>query len=114
MERKNKPRWSLLYLTVPLMVILLILQGEMPSAPTVHEVPEMGIVLVCFGLMVVWVHGNQAALLNEQFEKERWELHTYDSEPDLDPRHLPLADIVEEPEQHPSDVQTSPTKGRYN
>lgn len=115
MERTKKPNWWLLYLTVPLMVILLVLQGEIPSPASVHEILEIGIVLACFGLMAVWVQANQAALMNEQFEREHWRLVSDRNEmPDRDPHHLPLADVADDTDQEPFQLESSPTKGRYN
>lgn len=115
METKRKPNWWLLYLTVPLMIILLLLQARMSSPPEIHEALGFGIVLGCFGLMAVWVQANQAALMNEEFEKEHWRLvQDRKEEPDRDPHHLPLADIADGTDQDPFQREARPTEGRYN
>ena len=115
MVKRQNPRWWLLYLTMPLMIGLLVLEGRLPEPPVVHQIMEMGIVIVCFGLMAVWVHANEGARVNEEFEKEHWNMEPdLHSEPDLDPRHLPLADAGEDKDREPYPLEASPTKGRFN
>ena len=115
MARNIKPRWWLLYLTLPLMIGLLVLEGRLADPPIVHQILEFGIVIVCFGLMAVWVHASEGALLNEEFEKERWRLrHDCMEEEELDPHRLPLAEDREELEEGQYHLEVGPSKGRYN
>jgi hypothetical protein len=113
MERKHKANWWLVYATLPLMIALLLIEARIPGSLLVHRILEFGIVLLSFGLMALWVHGNQAALSNEESEKQRWTL-----EPDpkleiiVDPNLLP--DEPFDPMDSPLALEFDHTKGRYN
>jgi hypothetical protein len=89
MERKLKPNWWLLYLTVPLMIGLLILEGRLSSPPLVHQIMELGIVVVSFGLMAVWVQANAGALQEEATDRDLWILVSQpgDDESETDTPH---------------------------
>ncbi len=114
MERKSKPTWCLLYLTVPLMIVLLLTDARMAYPLVVHRVAEFAIVTVSFGLMAVWAKANDTALMNEEIEKERWILKPDESE-DCPASDAPsFADDFEESEDSPYPMEASPTKGRYN
>ncbi len=141
MERKFKPNWWLLYLTVPLMIGLLFLEGHLQASPQVHRIMEFGIVVIGFGLMAMWVRANEGALVNEEMDRERWmlvppsdgtadefdpdggvpqlrvnALGEFDmtSETGIDPDSLPRVDEEDDSEEHPYYFRVSPTKGRYN
>ncbi|MCL4395393.1 MAG: hypothetical protein M1482_11440 [Chloroflexi bacterium] len=72
MNRSRKPAWWLLYLTVPLMLTLLIVDGHLPIPAVAQQIMEPGIVVAGFGLMALWVHGNQGTLMDEEMARERW------------------------------------------
>ncbi len=115
MEKGNKPSWWLLYLTVPLMIGALLVESQLDASVEVHRVMEFGIVVVGFGLMWLWVHANESALVYQEYEKQQWRIEgDVFEEPDLDPNHLPLADTVDEPEPEQYDLETSVHRGRHN
>ncbi len=112
MERKHKPAWWLLYLTVPLLIVLLIGEGRLSECARGNTAfwkwPSS---LVVFGLMAVWVRANEAALMDEDYGKIHWTLERDPSgESDRDPRELPLADVLEDSEQDGS--RWKPTQRR--
>ncbi len=114
MEKGNKPNWWLLYLTVPLMIGALVVESQLGASEEAHRVMEFGIVVVCFGLMWLWVRANESALVYQEYVKRQWRMDSnVFEEPDLDPNDLPLADTVDEPEPE-YDLEASPSKGRYN
>lgn len=114
MERKRKPNWWLLYLTVPLMIVLLVLEARMPYPLVVHRIAEFAIVLVSFGLMAVWMRANQGALVDEGMVKERWALPDPKSEDGSDSGAPPCAREGDGSEESPYQMEAGPTKGRYN
>jgi hypothetical protein len=110
-----KPRWWLLYLTLPLMIGLFVLEGRLTEPDIVHRILELGIVIVCFGLMAVWVRANEDALIIEGFEHEHWTLEPdCKAEGELDPHRLPLAEDSEELEEGQYHLEADPSKGRFN
>ncbi len=118
MLRKQEPNWWLLYLTVPLMLALLVLESQMPYPLVIHRIAESGIVLLGFGSMLLWVRANEGALIHEETEKELW---TIEPDPDasaakaaIDPALLPSADDCNDSEDGEHRLEASPTKGRYN
>jgi hypothetical protein len=74
MKPINKPNWVLLYLTVPVMIGLLVVDALVPGPVLVHRIVEFGIVLAGFGLMAVWVQANAGAIQDEEFAGEHWVL----------------------------------------
>ncbi len=113
MEKGSKPSWWLLYLTVPLMIGALVVESQLAASVEAHRVMEFGIVVVGFGLMWLWVRANESALAYEEYDKRQWRIEgEVLAEPDFDPTHLPLADVMDEPEQQV--LEASPSKGRYN
>lgn len=110
---KSRPQWWQMYLLVPLMIALLVIEGEIQSPLIVHRFLEFGIVLVTFGLMAVWIQGNQAALSNEEAEKQPWILEPDPkSELAVDPDILP--DEPEDSVDSPYALEANLYKGRYN
>lgn len=66
--KTRKANWWLLYATVPLMIIALVIESRMTYTQTTHQVAEIGIVIVAFGLMALWVQANRAAVEREESE----------------------------------------------
>jgi hypothetical protein len=61
-ERKPKPRWWLLYATIPLAVVLLLAaRAGVPSAGW-RALADCVVSLAVLGAMGVWVHLNRVAL----------------------------------------------------
>ncbi len=112
MVQKRKPNWWLLYLTVPLMLGLLIVESQMHYSLLVHRMAEFAIVLLGFGLMFLWVRANQGAMIDEEIEKEPW---TIQPDPAREARNRvwPPADGCDDGDEYPYS-EPSATKGRYN
>jgi hypothetical protein len=61
-ERSFKPRWGLLYLiAITLVVLVGMTEAVVPAGPA-RTVLETFVVLVGFGLMLVWRRANRVAL----------------------------------------------------
>ncbi len=112
MVRKQKPNWWLLYLTVPLMLALLVLESQIPYSLVFHRIVEFAIVLLGFGLMFVWVRANEGAMINEEREKEWWVIQP---DPSVKESGMPPfgegRDDAGGGHHHP---EPSAIKGRYN
>lgn len=85
----SRPKWWRLYALGPLMMGLLILESRFALSPAIHQALEGGIILVTFGLMVLWVHANRAALEDEEIPGLEWSLPSNPSE-----RRLPDSAIL--------------------
>ena len=57
-----RPKWWQLYLTLPLLVVLFIVENRLKLSNRGHQVVQIGIILLVYGLMYLWVHANAQAL----------------------------------------------------
>jgi hypothetical protein len=67
-----KPRWWQLYATFPLALVLLVLEHWLPLSPGGHQAVQIGIVLLVFGLVYVWLRANTLALIEEDRRQNQW------------------------------------------
>jgi hypothetical protein len=112
---KPRPKWLLLFALVPLMVAFLMVDDEMPMLPWAHELLELVILVIVFGLMFLWMHSNRVALTNEERANIRWS-DPYDST-ELPPlqveRFQPHFQFTAgSPDRQ--DPESTPNQGRYN
>jgi hypothetical protein len=59
-----RPKWWQLYLTFPLLIVLFVLDARLKISARGHQVVQISIVLLVFGLIHVWLRANAAALSN--------------------------------------------------
>ncbi|MGB8645558.1 MAG: hypothetical protein WCF84_09990 [Anaerolineae bacterium] len=102
---KNKPAWWVLYVLVPIMIGLLIGEGELPIPTGDHRIFEMGIVLVGFVSFGIWVHANEGALLRAEAERYR------DITLDIT-EYTPTGEILQETGNLPDEQATDRHPGR--
>jgi hypothetical protein len=57
-----RPKWWQLYLTLPLLIGLFALDNRLKLSLRGHEVVQIGIVLLIYGLMHLWLKANARAL----------------------------------------------------
>jgi hypothetical protein len=60
--KTRKPAWWQLYVLVPIMSVLLVLEHLAPLPRVSDQAVDAGIVLVAFGAMLVWSHLNAGLL----------------------------------------------------
>lgn len=96
MVRKSKANWWLVFALLPLMIVLLVGETFLPESPLGHGVFEVGIVVVTFGLMALWVHANADALIEEDYAAHSWIMTDVSSEEARTVDALPLADCLDE------------------
>ena len=57
-----RPKWWQLYLTFPLLVVLFILEARLKISQLGHELLQLGILLLVYGLIHFWLKSNAKAL----------------------------------------------------
>lgn len=57
-----RPKWWKLYLTVPLLITLFILDHRLTVSTRAHQVIQIGILLLVYGLVYGWLKANSVAL----------------------------------------------------
>ena len=62
-KEKRRPAWSQLWLLLPLLAVLATVEVRVPLSPTGHQLVEVAIVLVVFGLAALWIRVNAAAMV---------------------------------------------------
>ncbi len=62
----RKPAWWLLYLLVPVLIGLLFVDHELVLSLLGHQIVQLGIVFVFFGLVVLWLRTNSSALVRKE------------------------------------------------
>jgi hypothetical protein len=57
-----RPKWWQLYLTFPLLVALFMLDARLKISMRGHQAVQIGILLLIYGLVYVWLKANASAL----------------------------------------------------
>ena len=70
-NQKRGPRWGLLYMIVPLAAGLFWLEMKTPLSETEHRAADIGIVLLIFGLVEIWLRANRLAMLSEDQQRQK-------------------------------------------
>ncbi len=75
-----KPKWWLLYALLPIMAALLALDHLLNVPEPIHQIVEILILVLIFGLMALWVVANGAALSHdsEKIDPRSIEVIVYD------------------------------------
>ena len=63
----SRPKWWLLYLLLPVLVGLLAIESKASISDAGHRVVEVGIVVLIFGLIELWLRVNNANIRAEQW-----------------------------------------------
>ncbi len=61
----RKPVWWLLYALIPLLIGLLIIEHDLVLSLLGHELVQIGILVVVFGLMALWVRANEKGITTD-------------------------------------------------
>ena len=69
----RRPPWWQLWVLVPMLGILGFLEAGTPLTAVDHKLAEVGILLLVFGLISLWLRANRAAMVSEAYgEATRW------------------------------------------
>ena len=58
------PKWWQLYLTFPLLIALFVADSRLKISTRGHQVVQLGIILLVYGLIHLWLKANARALSN--------------------------------------------------
>ena len=61
-SRHARPKWWQVYLTLPLLVGLFAVDSRLKISARGHQVVQIGIILLVYGLIHVWLKANTGAL----------------------------------------------------
>ena len=61
-SRELRPKWWQLNLTFPLLIVLFIEEHRLKISTLGHQVMQFGIILLVYGLILLWLKANSAAL----------------------------------------------------
>jgi len=80
-----RPRWWQLYLTLPLLLVLFLVERRLRLSAGGHLAAQIGIVLLIYGLIDMWLRANARALSHA----DRDEIHKAIIVSPIPPRRLP-------------------------
>ena len=63
------PKWWKLYLTFPLLIAMFVLDSRLRIPARGHQAVQLGIVLLIYGLIHLWLKANRSALTGEVQEQ---------------------------------------------
>ncbi len=104
-DKKQRPSWWLLYLSLPMMIGLALIETHLSLSDTGHRLAEIIIVLVTFGYMWIWLNANAGALIQEDLVRWRAAVRTESSS--VTPRAVAIVRIDENPNRQPRQVRDS-------
>ena len=59
------PKWWQLYLTFPFLIALFVLDARLKISARGHKFVQIGIVLLVYGLILLWLRANRSALAGD-------------------------------------------------
>lgn len=62
MSQHTRPKWWQVYLTLPLLIALFAMDSRLKISMRGHQVVQIGIVLLVYGLIHLWLKANATAL----------------------------------------------------
>jgi hypothetical protein len=68
---KNRPEWWQVYLTFPLLIVLFVLDARLKISTRGHQAVQIGIVLLVYGLIHLWLKANSSALARMDRRQEQ-------------------------------------------
>jgi hypothetical protein len=75
-RKKQGPSWWLLYLSLPMIIGLFLIEMRLSLSDTEHRLAELIILLAVFGSIWLWLRANTGALIQEDLESWRAALST--------------------------------------
>lgn len=70
-QEQIHPKWWILYLLLIAALGLFVLELRMSASENAHRLVEIGIVLLTYGLVFIWLHLNSRAILREDQENKK-------------------------------------------
>lgn len=60
--RANRPQWWVLYSFIGIFLVLFRIEARLPVSETGHAGLEIGLIVVLFALLFIWVRANSARI----------------------------------------------------
>jgi len=70
-EKRQGPTWWNAWVPLLLLGGLLVLERQAPLSPGGHQVVEIAIALLMYGVVVCWLRCNRGALVHQEYEREQ-------------------------------------------
>ena len=61
-SQNSRPKWWQLYLALPLLIVLFMLENRLKISARGHQFVQIGILVIVYGLVHVWLKANSIAL----------------------------------------------------
>ena len=70
MSSNSRPKWWQVYLTLPLLAVLFVVDSRLRLSTRGHQIVQISIILLVYGLIYLWLKANAAAL--SRADRERY------------------------------------------
>ncbi len=77
-RKATRPQWWQLYMGLPLICSLFLLEMRLHITGTEHIVLQLGILALIFVFLQAWMSGNRRALMGLDEEQGTWQLKVYE------------------------------------
>lgn len=74
---RQGPRWWQAWVPLLLLGVLLVLEPQAPLGIRGHQIVQLAIVLLMFGVVIYWLRCNRGALVNEAYERAQAQGQTH-------------------------------------
>ncbi len=79
MSSKNpKPRWWQVYATIALLIALFLGEIRLGLTGALNIVAQLGILLLIYGLIHLWIRANRTALMGMDQDSGQWQFKVYE------------------------------------
>ncbi len=80
-SRKNKPQWWQVYAMLPVLAGLFLLEMRLPLSSTGHIIAQVGILVLVYSFIHIWLRVNRRALMGLDEESGKWMFRVYEFPP---------------------------------
>ncbi len=84
-SEKRHPQWWQVYVMLPLLVALFLVEMRLPFTHTEHVIAQIGIMLSIYGFIHLWLRANRRALMGIDEEQGEWQIKVYEIPPAQSP-----------------------------
>jgi hypothetical protein len=93
----NSPKWWQLYLTFPILIALFVMDHRLKISTPGHQAVQIGIILLVFGCIHLWLKANRSALLHIEMKQSNRPFRVIEippaQSPELDDERRPILQL---------------------